>query len=432
MKISHSITPQISYALVIKPASPLVIAHITIDLGPCTSVTDSVTRSLLCDLLLSGAGKLSREEFLDAVNEAGGSIAVHEQDGKLTITLETIEARLPKILTLTKLMLTDPTFSPKEITRAKETYRKQLRVASEQARAMAQKFLLRSLYTPSDRAYQFTPNEEVAVLNSVTKKHLTQLYQQCLNRQWIVTIGANERVAKHIQKVISSIHKVDVVCTETPQELLPVPSPHTPMILTHHIGSQQNLELAIGQRLNLTLRDVDYPALLFALSVLGRWGDFTGRLMNTIRKKEGLTYGIYARAETSESTAFGHCRIMTFFHPKDLEQGIQSVLREIEKLHKSGITSTELQRFKTIFATSHSLLYDSLTSLTNTVHTNHTLGLTFEQYEALLQGINTLTVKDINTVIKKYLDPSGLTFSLAGNITAISSQLKHLRSALKL
>ncbi|MFN3188627.1 MAG: M16 family metallopeptidase [Candidatus Paceibacteria bacterium] len=429
MHITHSKTQNEHYALVVKPETPLVMVHISADLGATTSIKDDVARSLLCDLLLSGAGKMTREEFLDAVNEAGGSIGVRMHEGRLTVTIETIESRLPKIITLTELMLTSPTFVPKEITRAKETYKKQLKLANEQARAMSQTYLVRCLYTQNDRVYRHTPLEEQAVVKDITQRLLRQLHKDFMNTYWTVTIGGNQSIAKRIQKIITKMHtsvKVSI------KEKIFNSTPGVPKFVSHQITSQQNIEVSIGQRLSLTLDDVDYPAIVFALAVLGRWGGFSGRLMSTVREKEGLTYGIYARAEAAEREEFGHWRIMTFFHPKDLEHGIQSVLREVNKLHRSGITSGELTRFKTILKNSHILLFDSLTSLTSTVHAYHTKNLTFAEYESLLKRMDNLTRKEINGAIKKHLDPSKLSYSLAGNLTALSSQLKTLRTTLKL
>jgi len=429
MKIINTKSTHTSYALVEKPGTPLVMVHITADLAPAIDAKSDVARSLLCDLLLSGAGDMNRNEFLDAVNGAGGSIGVRVHEGRLTVTIETIEARLPKILSLTEMMLTNPTFKSEELARSKETYKKQLKVASEQARAMAQTNLVRSLYKKTNRTYQSTPAEELAAINEVTKDQIRQLHQTFLNSPWTITIGSNANVIKRVQKSISKIHTDSTAMISNSKS---VDIPATAKFVTHQITSQQNIEVSIGQRLPLTLEDADYPAVVFALAVLGRWGGFSGRLMSTVREKEGLTYGIYARAEAGERESYGHWRIMTFFHPKDLEKGIASVMQEINKLYRSGITAEELTRFKTILNTNHTLLFDSLASLTNTVHSYNSKNLTFEEYESIMAGMQKLTTKDINTAIKKYIDPAKLSFSLAGNFTALSSQLRTLRTSLKL
>jgi len=107
-------------------------------------------------------------------------------------------------------------------------------------------------------------------------------------------------------------------------------------------------------------------------------------------------------------------------------------MREVNKIHRTGITAAELAKFKTILDTSHVLLFDSLTSLTGSVHAYHIKNLTFTQYEELITKMKMLTTKEINSVIKKYIDPTKLNYSLAGNFTELTSQLKNLRVSLKL
>lgn len=429
MKITNQTIKEDSYTFVEKSESALVVAHITADLGPSTTVEHDVTRSLFCDLMLSGAGNMSRSKFLDAVSGAGGSICVRTHEGRIIITIETTEDRLPKILTLAKLMLTSPTFSASEISRAKETLKKQLKVAKEQARAMALTNLVRSFYSKTDRSYQFLPEEQLLALSSIKRNQLEQLYRAFLHSSWRVTIGSNAKCAFKIKKLLGRIHTSSETQIPTSSRTSPKSGSQ---LLFQQITSQQNIEVAIGQRLPLALDDTDYPAVSFALAVLGRWGGFSGRLMSTVREKEGLTYGIYAKAEAMERDTFGHWRIMTFFHPKDLERGIQLVLKEINKLHRSGITKEELARFKTILETSHVLLFDSLTSLTNTVHNFHSKNLSFEEYVSIMERMKELTVKDVNTAIKKYFSPATLSYSLAGNLKPLSSELKGLRISLKL
>lgn len=436
MDIKNSTENGVTYAMVTKPSTTLVVVHISADLGIVLEAQESVTRSLLCDLLLSGAGAMTREAFLDAVNEAGGSIGVSESEGKITITVETIESKLPKILTLLKLMITKPRFDTKEITRAKETYKKQLKLACEQAKAMANLKLIQSLYQNTERAYQYTPKEEQAVINDIVRKDFLRLHDGFLKTDWVVTIGSNQACNKKVKAVVNGIRKskskFDTKATEVASSPQLTTKKVSPKFTIEQISSQQNIEVSLGQRLNITLLDIDYPAVVFALSVLGKWGGFSGRLMSTVREKEGLTYGIYARAESVYPTEFGHWRVMTFFHPKDLEKGMQSVMREISKLYRSGITEIELKRFKTILQTSHALMFDSLTTLTGAVHAYSTKNIDFVEYEKILRNMQLLTKKDIDKAIKKYLNPTELSYSLAGNLAPLDLQLKTLCSSLKI
>lgn len=432
MNIKNFYKNNINFALVTKPGTSLCIVHISADLGIITSAKDSATRALFCDLLMSGAGEWSRTKFLDEINKNGGSIGISEDEGKININLETISERLPKILSLLKLMLTKPIFSNQEITRAKTTYHQELNLETEQARVMAHIKLFQSLYQTSERPYQYLPQEKQTVSKSVKRNEFKLLHKRLLLSPWSVTIGSNQTNITKIIKVIASLKKTEYKVIPTQDIDNQVINLSKSGLTTYQISTQQNIEVAIGQRLNLTLKHPDYPAVLFALAVLGKWGGFSGRLMSTVREKQGLTYGIYAKAEMLTKNETGNWRIMTFFHPNDLEKGIYSTLREINKLYRYGITEAELVRFKTIIKTSHSLLFDSLISLTTMVHTYNAKQLNFSDYENMLSQMQKLNRQAINRVIKAYLNPDLLQYSLAGNLADYNYQLKKLLSTLKI
>ena len=76
--------------------------------------------------------------------------------------------------------------------------------------------------------------------------------------------------------------------------------------------------MILGQATGLRYRDPDALALRVGTAILGH--GFTGRLMGTVRDREGLTYNIGA-AVTEDSIADGAWDISASFAPALLEQG---------------------------------------------------------------------------------------------------------------
>jgi len=173
----------------------------------------------------------------------------------------------------------------------------------------------------------------------------------------------------------------------------------------------------------MTLHHPDYLPFVFGLSVLGKWGGFTGRLMSTVREKEGLTYGIYAKTESVEGTEQGHYHIMTFFAPEKSVQGLTSTLREIRKIHKNGITQAEYERFQTILKTQQTLLADSLTQSIHTFHGYLMADFSIDEMHAYQNRLLTVTKKEINTALKTYLNPDKLLISGVGPVQKVKKDI---------
>ena len=129
----------------------------------------------------------------------------------------------------------------------------------------------------------------------ITPKHLLKLHTELLFAVWTCTQASD---GEQIELFIKTIKK----CNRTKENPDPIrihqQMPPQPGLALRSIPSRQNIDFSIGAPLPITMHHPDYAPLLFGITVLGKWGGFTGRLMSTVREKEGLTYGIYAGTET--------------------------------------------------------------------------------------------------------------------------------------
>ena len=378
---------------------------------------------LYADLLLSGAGKYSREDFTHALDLLGSSINVSESGGKVTVTITSLAEKLSKTLALLSIMLEKPTFKPSELKRAKQSISNALEIYKENARSLASDGLSQSLFKEADRRYKNTPEKVIKSLSEITVKDLKSLHTNFMQTYWTVTVGGSEKTIKTASGVITKLKK-NTSLKEKVETIPKINEITKRKVITKSIPSKQNIELSIGGHVPLALTSKDFPAFLFGLAVLGKWGGFAGRLMSTVREKEGLTYGIYAKTEGVSENENGIWRIMTFFSPKDVKKGIESTLREITKIQKNGITDSEWKRFKVILETGDSLIFDSLAGTTAQVHNVTVLGMGWDEYKQSREKLYNCSRSEVNKVLKEYLDPNKLVISAAGPIDEVKKDLK--------
>ena len=394
--------------------------RITIDLHTTHSAHLSAVEHIYTDALLSGAGKYSREAFIDAVNMLGATIGVNIKNSRLTITLRTIEKNVPTLLKLFEVMMTSPAFANSELKRIKKQTKNELIEHTENAKAIALENFENNLYGASDRRYTNSSAQLTTEVEKVSASDLKKLHTQARNNNWTVTLGANTTVVQKVRKAVENCKKGTKLEITTGTHTQKAPNKKT---VLQNIPSKQNIEFAIGTTLPLTLHHPDYLPFVFGLNVLGKWGGFTGRLMSTVREKEGLTYGIYAQTETVEGEEQGHYRIMTFFAPDKAVQGLTSTLREINKIHTSGITQQEYKRFKVILQTQQALLADSLTQSVDTLHRYLCADFSLKEIDAYQNRLMTVTRREINQALKTHLHPDKLTISGAGPVQEVKKEI---------
>src|SRR5699024_10309459 len=82
------------------------------------------------------------------------------------------------------------------------------------------------------------------------------------------------------------------------QRRTPAPAPPEAAALAVPMKDKASVSVMWGQSTGLRYTDADYLPLRVGVSILGE--GFTGRLMSTVRDKEGLTYGIGASLFASD------------------------------------------------------------------------------------------------------------------------------------
>lgn len=411
-----------SLASICQDESPIVSAIISVDVHEKRTVLAQSLEHVLPDVLLSGAGKYSREQFLDAVNMLGASVNVGVSAGVFTLNLRSTAANFSKLLKLAEVMLLDPHIKTSELKRIKQTVVSALDNSKENSSGIAHQNLHNSFCGESDRRYSYSLNDTIAKVKLIKPDQIKTLHQSVLGQEWVASVTGEEKVIVQLEQFIKKIKKTQ----SEPAKLKPAHEQKVSKtrVILKDIPSKQNIDFSIGAPIPFTLHHPDHTALMFGLTVLGKWSGFAGRLMSTVREKEGLTYGIYAGLEGFSSSEQGSWRIMSFFSPEKTMQGLTSTFREVKKIYKTGVTEEEFVKFKTIIMTGQALLQDSAISLLGDLHAYHFKGFTLEEMQAHKGKVNLLTLEEVNVAVKKYLNPATLIVSGAGPTKAVKKEVE--------
>ena len=408
---------------IIQSKQNIFYAKITVDLHEKRTLKQAALEQIYIDALISGAGKYSRQEFLDAIKLLGASMNISIKNSYLTITIQAQQENLPKFLTLFEIMIREPRFDPLELRRIKKQVKNEYIEHKEDAVLLTVEHFKNALFKSTDRRYSYSPDKIITKLQSIHSSDLRKLHKKMTGSHWTITLAANQKACDNMLQTVNKCKKQDEYeIIKRKHGIKPIKK----QTLLHHMPSKQNIEFAIGAPVALTLNDEEYLPFVFGLDVLGKCGSFSGRLMSTVREKEGLTYGIYALLETVGKNENGYYRITTFFMPEKAKQGLQATLKEVRKIHKEGITEDEHKHFQNILLTQQILLNDSLIRSANIFHSYLCNGFTVEQMEAHKKRLLQVSKKEVNQTLEKYLQPNMLTISGAGPIKEVKDEIQSL------
>ena len=161
----------------------------------------------------------------------------------------------------------------------------------------------------------------------------------------------------------------------------------------------------------LSRSDPDFIAAYVINFVLGD-GGFGSRLMEEVREKRGLTYGIYTglASWTNGGLLIGSVSTQNSRAVETLE-----VLRaELAKMAAEGPTEKELEQAKTYLTGSYALRFDSGSKIANQLLGIQQENLGFDYVTKRNDLINAITIEDARRVAKRLIKPEALTISIVG------------------
>ncbi|HEU4685366.1 MAG TPA: pitrilysin family protein, partial [Nitrospira sp.] len=164
----------------------------------------------------------------------------------------------------------------------------------------------------------------------------------------------------------------------------------------------------------------DFYAVTVMNYILGA-GGFSSRLMDTIRDKQGLAYGIMSHFDARLLPGSFWINLQT--KSENTNQAIAGVLAELRNIRETPVSDQELAEAKSFLIGSFPLRLDSTAKLAQVLAQVEFYGLGFEYFTQYPKWIERVTKEDVQRVAKQYLDPQRYALVVVGNLA--KSKVKH-------
>jgi zinc protease len=164
----------------------------------------------------------------------------------------------------------------------------------------------------------------------------------------------------------------------------------------------------------------DFYSVTVMNHILGA-GGFSSRLMDSIRDKQGLAYGIMSHYEARAMPGSFWINLQT--KTETTNQAITGVLSEIKALRESPVTDQELAEAKAFLIGSFPLRMDSTAKLAHLLAQVEFFELGFEYFSQYPKWIDRVTKEDVQRVAKQYLNPQHYALVVVGNTT--KAKIRH-------
>ena len=161
----------------------------------------------------------------------------------------------------------------------------------------------------------------------------------------------------------------------------------------------------------ITRDDPDYMAAYVVNEVFGGSG-FEARLMEEVREKRGLTYGIGTFLAPME---YGELVLGQVRSDNDtIAEAIEVIRAEWARLADRGLTAEELQDAKTYLTGAYALRFDGNAPIARIMVGMQMSGLPVDYLRTRNDQVNALTLDQVNRVARRLYDADALHFVVVG------------------
>jgi zinc protease len=363
-------------------------------------------------MLDRGTKTLDKFAIAEQLDSVGAEIAFSVGTQSLEFRAKCLKKDLPLVIGLIAAELRAPAFQQQEFLKAKQQFIGALEASAQNTEARAQEAFKRAIFPQGHPNRPHTVSDYEAAAKIADLDEVKAFYAKYYGPTHLTLVAAGDVDASEAQTEIGKAFAgwaggQDFVRPAAPAALTAAREVSVPL------ADKPSVSVLLGQPTGMRYRDPDALALRVGTAILGR--GFTGRLMGTVRDKEGLTYNIGA-AMADDSIVDGSWDISASFAPALLDKGIASTRRELDKWWKDGVTDRELTERKQGLVGGYLVGLSTTAGLANTLLTNVQRGYDVSWLFGYPEAVNALTRDQINAAIKKHLNPSVMVLVKAGSV----------------
>jgi zinc protease len=253
--------------------------------------------------------------------------------------------------------------------------------------------------------------ESVAAL---TRDDLIAAHRGALARDRVYVGAAGDISAEELAVVLDKL-LADLPETGTPQaEAVTVSTDAGVTVVPFDVPQS----VAIFGHEGIARDDPDFFAAFVLNEILGG-GGFEARLMQEVREKRGLTYGVYSYLVPKDHAALYLGRVSSA--NDRIAEAIQVIRDEWSRMAETGVTEEELQIAKTYLTGAYPLRFDGNGRIANILVGMQMDDLPVDYVNTRNAKIEAITLDDIKRVAARILKPEALHFVVVGQPEGLDS-----------
>ncbi|WP_299027443.1 pitrilysin family protein [uncultured Sulfitobacter sp.] len=361
--------------------------------------------NLMTGLLEEGSGNLDARGFARATEALATSFGFSSNSESVTISARFLTENFDASVALLRDAIQNPRFDDADIERVRAQVISGLSFAAKDPNDIAGKTFAEMAYG----AHPYGTAEEGTVesVTALTRDDLLEAHRNVLARDNVLVGAVGDITPEQLGAL------VDALLGELPPSGPTLPPQVEPQIdggiTVVEFDTPQSVAL-FGHR-GIAISDDDYFAAVLLNQILGG-GSFESRLMQEVREKRGLTYGVYSYLY-SRDLANAYMGQVSSSSDR-IAEAIAVIREQWDRAATQGVSAEELQNAKTYLTGAYPLRFDGNSTIAGILVGMQMIGLTPDYVNTRNARVEQVTLEDVQRVAAELLDPEGLHFVVVG------------------
>ncbi len=368
--------------------------------------------NLMTALLEEGSGNIDARTFQAQREALAATFGFNAYDDSFSVSAQFLTENRDQALALLRGALVEPRFDPDAIERVRAQVQSIIESEALDPASLASAAFNAAAF--GDHPYGSSLNGTAESVAALTRDDLITAHRNVLTRDRIF-VGAVGDITPEELGII-----LDDLLGDLPAEGPPLP----PKVAFGLAGGVTVIDfptpqaVALFGEVGIERDSPDYFAAFLLNYILGD-GGFESRLMNEVREKRGLTYGIGTSLVPKDLAAMILGSVTSA--NETMAQAIDVIRVEWAKLATDGVTPAELAAAKTYTTGEYPLRFDGNGPIAGILVGMQMIGLPADYVTNRNDYINAVTLEDINRVAAELLKPDALHFVVVGQPVGLQS-----------
>ena len=295
---------------------------------------------LMVHMLDQGTSQFSKDRLSEDLESMGVHIDFDYDAYRTYFSVATLKDVWSKSLEYLKAQLVDSSFESEAFSVMKDRLMGMEKERLSDTKVQAMSSFLQRTYEPSHPNYQIPTKEYITQLEAISRDDVLGFYesQKQSGEINLVLVGdVNQQMVDDLIQLFSDWKTSDRAIL-VPQK----PAVQTASsVLKQSIAGKVSADVIMGGALGINHMHADYLPIKIGLDALG--SNMSARLMQTVRDKDGLTYGIYSHMRGAADKSDGYWYVWANYAPDKIQQGIDATKVQLADWQKS-MTDDEITR----------------------------------------------------------------------------------------